>query len=179
MPTTAGFGLRNSPPDDGAKLLKTSTLEQTGGLVNDNDVGPSHWGTYNNMINYPSCTFSPDGKLVAISGLYREGTTPFWSNWLPAKLDPFPYDHDGSVVRVWDVGTAKEVMAIEGASEATFSPAGTVLATLHYPQTVKLWHVPFRKPLWRILAWAAPFWLVIFTIYRLFVRVWRRSVQSG
>ena len=161
------------PVHAGARLVKVSTSEEAFDLTNKNDVDHTYWA--DGAVFYPSITFSPDSKLVAIGDLLRLPAPPFLNNWLPTKLNPFPYDYGGSVVRVWDVGTAKEVMAIEGASEATFSPAGTVLATLHYPQTVKLWHVPFRKARVRIFAWASPFWLVAFLVYWLIGRAWRRA----
>ena len=163
------------PHFDGAKLLSASTLEERADLTNSSDVqlGIS-------CIRFtPHCTFSPDSKLVAVSGLCRRGNASLLNNWLPAKLNPFPRDWGGSVVRVWDVATAKEVMAFKDCIEAHFSPDGTVLATFHEGHTVKLWHLPFRKPLWCILGWSITFWLIAFVIYRLFGRAWRRSTAVG
>src|SRR4029077_6912130 len=96
----------------GAKLVKVSTLDEAD-LVVESDVGPSIFGSYNNMKSYTTPSFSPDSKTLAIKGLYRFGEESFLEKWLPPKFNPFRESSTGSVVRIWDVANRREVLTLE------------------------------------------------------------------
>lgn len=167
------------PLDSGAKLLEVSSLEETGDFVINGDVGASFWGTYNNMKFYPNPSFSPDSKMLAIKGLYRQSQQPYLSKWVPPQYLPFRGDPGGSVVRVWDVAKGRELQAFNQCTEAHFSPDSRVVATLEDHRMVKLWKVPFRKPLVRVLGWSALIWMVVALISWLGIRMWKRRPATS
>jgi hypothetical protein len=51
-----------------------------------------------------------------------------------------------------------ESLTVAECHQAVFSPDGKVMATFHQSQTVQLWRLPFRRPVWVMLAWALPCW---------------------
>jgi WD40 repeat protein len=71
-------------------------------------------------------SFSPDGKTLASAS----------------------WDH---TVRLWDVGTGKELNTLNGhqalVNSVSFSPDGKTLASASYDNTVKLWDVVTGKEL--------------------------------
>ena len=80
--------------------------------------------------------FSPDGQFVA-SGESLEAAGMHAARGGPAA------------VRVWDVRTGKELMALDGHAQGVrdvaFSPDGTRLASVDWANAVKLWDVPSKK----------------------------------
>jgi hypothetical protein len=59
-----------------------------------------------------------------------------------------------------------------------FSPDGKTMATCHEGKFVNLWKIPFRKPLWSILAWALSNWLAAVLFYWAILRLRRRLLKS-
>jgi WD40 repeat protein len=162
------------PLDAGAKLQQVSTQQEGGELTLGGDVGPSHFGTYNNMKFYPQACFSPDGTLVAISKLWRTAKEPPLSKWVPQKYNPCRGRESGPVVRVWDVPKGKELESLDGTTAAQFSPDGKILAGLRDGEIIDLWAVPFRKPLWPIVGWTTLSWLAIVLAGWLLRTGWRK-----
>jgi len=166
------------PLEAGARLVQVSTLERKGDLTNNDDAGPALFGSFNGMKSYPSSTFSPDSKMVAVRRLFKWGKAPSLSKWLPDKVTDFFREPSGSLVRLWDVTTRQEIMGFPQCNEARFAPDGSIIATLHQGQGIDLWTIPFRKPHWRILGQAVLVWIGAILIIRLAIKV-RRGKLSG
>jgi WD40 repeat protein len=163
------------PIGNGAELIKSSTGEKVRVFVNASDecFGSSQ------MWHYPKCSFSPDGKTIAIRGLYFNGYLPLFHDWLPAQLNPFPRRLGAWGIRLWDVETAQELAAFDTGNEAQFSPDGKYLATLHENNEIHLWALPLRKPLWSVLQWAVLIWAVPAGFLWLIAKLRRRSAARG
>jgi len=166
------------PLEAGARLIQVSTLERKGDLTNNDDAGPLFLGLWNGMKSYPSSTFSPDSKIVAIQGLFKWGKEPSLSKWLPDKVTDFLREPSGSLVRLWDVTTRQEIMVFPQCNEAHLSPNGRTIATHHQGQRIDLWAIPFSKPHWRILCQAVLVWMGAILIIRLAIKV-RRGKHFG
>jgi WD40 repeat protein len=167
------------PLDSGVKLINASSPGVGTDLVVSDDLGPSAFGIYNNMKSWPTPSFSPDSKMVLVKGLHQFGKEPFLDNWLPQQFNPFRRGSAGSVIRVWDTDSRREVMALSRSRDAWFSTDGHVLATLRDSQEIDLWIVPLRASLWRILGWSFFFWLIAVSICWLGLQVkWRFSHRS-
>jgi WD40 repeat protein len=70
-------------------------------------------------------------------------------------------------VKVWDVGTGKEVLTLKGHTEwfcgLAWSPDGSRLASASYDQTVKVWDVERGQELLTLKGHTAPVWIVCFS----------------
>jgi WD40 repeat protein len=141
------------PLDSGAKLIRVSAPEPGADLIVNGD----------RRTGWTTPSFSPDSKMVLVTGLLRSNHKPLLGNWLPEKFNPFPAVRDASVVRVWDTDSHREVPALYHCSDDPwFSPDGHVLATLREDRkAIDLWKVPFRASLWRILGWTVIVWLIV------------------
>jgi WD40 repeat protein len=113
------------PKDNGALLYLGQGMKKRGDMTNASDVGPSYFGSYNNIKFYPSVKFSPDGRLAVVTGLHI----------LPKRGGR---GHSGPVARLWDTETGREVMSFPDCKQTTFSPDGTILATVE-GEAVRLW----------------------------------------
>jgi WD40 repeat protein/tRNA A-37 threonylcarbamoyl transferase component Bud32 len=86
--------------------------------------------------------FSPDGKWVVT--LYKG-----WNRATGAKGQLFEFT--GSVARLWDAATGKEVAVFKGhtgpVKSAEFSRDGRFLVTASWDKTARVWEVPTGKPL--------------------------------
>ncbi len=162
------------PDDNGAVLYRAATMLQHGNLTARDDVGPSIFGTYNNMKQYPSLSFSPDGRLIAVGGLYRFAPQLSWQRWLPSKMSSFLDDSSGSLVRLWETETAKECAAFVECRMAFFSPNGKTLVTMHHGGIMKLWDLPLHKPLAIVFGLTFIVWLPFVFIWR-FIRAIARA----
>jgi hypothetical protein len=74
--------------------------------------------------------------------------------------------------------SCRELCAFEDCKEAVFSPDGASLATLHCDKTIKLWNLPVRKPLARILAVAAQIYLLGVSLFWLFTTMLRKLTRG-
>lgn len=143
------------PLYSGAKLINGAAPERGAVLNVDGDWPTSHWPM-------PSPSFSPDSKMIVVTGLRRAGQQSFLGDWLPEKYNPFRARPDEAVIRVWDTESHRQVAAFSGCNDAWFSPDGKVFATLRGDsKAIDLWRVPFRASLWHIFGWAVIAWLIV------------------
>src|SRR5260370_4048340 len=154
------------PDDNGAMLYRAATMRQHGNLTAKDDVGPSIFGTYNNMKQNPSLLFSPDGRLIAVGGLYRFAPQLSWQRWLPSKMSSFLDGSSGSVTRLWETETGKECAAFVECRPAFFSPNGTTLVTVPSGGLMKLWDLPLHEPLAMVFGLTVILWLPFVFIWR-------------
>lgn len=139
----------------GATLFDIETLQEFCNLVNPGDTEPGS----------PSITFSPGCKLAIVGQVYPPGRTSPLAGWVPQRLDPFWSSPIGEpVVRLWEVESAQELLAFEECVKGAFSSDGKTLATLHFDNTIRLWNLPIRKPLGRILGQAFGVWLLFVAV---------------
>ena len=151
------------PLDSGAKLVNASAPERGTDLIANGDLGPSKW-VFQTHKWYPTPSFSPDSKMILVKGLHRSWQEPFLGKWLPQQYNPFRADPGGTVVRVWDTESCRELLVLSDCTETWFSPDGRVLATIRDRQTIDLWKVPFRGSLRRILGWAVIVCLIVVSV---------------
>jgi WD40 repeat protein len=169
-----------TPNENGVDLFDISVRQDGGTLSNGFDCGPpircgSIWHRYNASI-----TLSPSSKTVAIGKLWQKRKASLLDNWLPHQINLFhsnPFG-DGPFVRLWDIEAHENVLTVEDAKESLFSPDGTTLATLHYDNTMKLWSLPVRKPLGRILGVAIAVWLTPVLVLGLGIIVVRKLKRA-
>jgi WD40 repeat protein len=126
----------------------------------------------------PTPSFSPDSKMIVVAGLVRPEHKPFLGDWLPEKYNPFRANPAVSLVRVWDTGSQREVVALDQYTDAWFSPDGKVFATLREDRkAIDLWKVPFRASLGRILGWTVIAWLIVVAVGWVGVKMRKRLVS--
>ena len=68
-------------------------------------------------------------------------------------------ERGGPIARLYDTGTAKELMAFENCSQACFSPDGQFIATAHEDGTIRIWRAPPTRPLELVLGVPVSIWL--------------------
>jgi WD40 repeat protein len=166
------------PHENGAKLYRVAGMQQHGEFTVKNDRGPSMWGSYNNMKEYPSLSFSPNGRLLVVSGLFRTGQTLPFTDWVPRWIRSFVYSADDSVVRLWETDTGKQHAAFSGCRQVFFSPDGKTLATLHENGVLKLWAIPLHRSLVMSLALTFISWLPPILILRWVLGLSRRRRRA-
>jgi WD40 repeat protein len=169
IPLESGF----KPLDSGVKLIKVSAPGRGTNLIVNGDVTPGHPMAMPGILS-ATPSFSPDSKLVLVTGLIRSGHEPFLGKWLPEKYNPFRAVADVSVFRLWDTDSRREVAAFYNCVDAWFSPDGKVLATLRDDTAVDLWKVPLRASLWRSLGWAVIVWLIVVSVGWVGVKIQRK-----
>jgi|GEM_PF-5827579 len=143
------------PTDDGADLYEVPSMKKVV-LNRPGDNGPS--GNFNGLKSYPRLEFSPDGKMLAVSGLWHQSQEPLAIQWIAKYILRMPSEEYGPIVRLWDVPTGNELASFKGSTEAKFSPDGRTLATAGSGGKIRLWDVPLRKPIGRVVTMALPFW---------------------
>jgi WD40 repeat protein len=113
------------PTTSGATLHDAETGEKHADLTKPGDVTSSHFFSYNGNVSYPSVTFSPDGKLIVVAGLYRtEGDHP---------MTPF--------ARVWRTATSEQLRTLDSCQSADFGPNGRSLVIRTAVGTLALWRI--------------------------------------
>jgi WD40 repeat protein len=152
------------PHDNGATLYRVAGIQQHGDFTVNADRGPSMWGVYNNRKEYPSLIFSPDARLLAVTGLYHYPPSSPIISRMPSWISRFLYPAGGSVVRLWDTENGKQHAALFGCRQVFFSPDGKMLATLLESSVLKLWALPLRRPLATSLALTIVLWLPLMLI---------------
>jgi WD40 repeat protein len=110
---------------------------------------------------YPTARFSPDSKMVLLSGLEQERRRLALSEWRSGRFDRVCWAEDESIARLWDVRTGAEAAAFEDCTEGLFSPDGKTLATVHGDGTIQIWDVPPRRPLLVTLGLTACLWSIL------------------
>jgi WD40 repeat protein len=113
------------PTEEGVLLQAARTGKLVADLRQPREVTSSSFGSYNNYKAYPGVQFSPDGKLLVVTGLYNKDQD--W--WL------------GEKARLWQVNPVKELCVLDGGREAVFSPDGRTLLIRYNDDVVKLWEV--------------------------------------
>jgi WD40 repeat protein len=115
--------------------------------------------------------FSPDSRLIAISCLHRQTGAFPGKPWVPYFLQPYLPDDDGTIARLWDTQTGKELANFPQCRWAHFSPNGTTLVTQGWIRSPKLWSLPLRKPLTQVLARTVIAWVALVVMLHC-VRAW-------
>jgi WD40 repeat protein len=136
---------------DGAELLDAKTLVRRGTLHTEGDHLPPHFGSSFGP-RLPHFTFSADSKMVIATGLViapKEDPLFAWfAAWLGFSKPQHSLMWSGDpIARLYDAGTASEVLAFQNCSQARFSPDSRLIATAHEDGTVRIWHAPPRKSL--------------------------------
>ena len=113
------------PTTSGATLIDAESGEKLANMTKPGDVTSSHFFSYKGHISYPPVTFSPDGQLIVVAGLYRsEGDnagTPF--------------------ARVWRTAALEQLRVLNSCQSAEFAPIGGSLVTKNATGTLILWSV--------------------------------------
>jgi WD40 repeat protein len=121
--------------------------------------------------------FSSDSTMVVVTNLRRELNNQF-VQWLASFLPIKSPNQWGPVARLWDVQTGAELAAFDGSTEAFFSPDSKTLATLQEDGTLRLWDIPGRTSIWRILSTAVALWLFFFVCFWVGARLRRGAALS-
>jgi len=115
------------PKANGADLYLAAGARTKRNLSRPQDRGLPIFRSYNGMKSYPTVTFSPDGRLAAVTELFMDrGKTGGWF---------------GKVARLWDAETGRELLSFPNCEQVMFSPDGKTLATRHREGVVRLWVV--------------------------------------
>jgi WD40 repeat protein len=147
------------PHENGAALYRVAGMQRQGNFTVENDQGPSRWGIYNNRKEYPSLSFSPDGRMLAVAGLYHSVPPSPITTRMPSWIIRFLYPAGGSVVRLWDTASGRQQAAFFQCRQAFFSPDGKMLVTLLENGVLKLWALPLHWPMVTSLALTVVCWL--------------------
>src|SRR5262249_2894411 len=95
------------PLDSGACLVSVIAPERRRDLVVKGDQGALL--IVDGMKNYPTLSFSPDSKMLAVKELFRFGQEPFLGQWLPPSLSPFSANSHAAYIRLWDTASGREI----------------------------------------------------------------------
>ncbi len=161
----------------GADLVEMAALRKRRTLQRQADVhvSPLRGG----LLSYPEGAFSRDGKVVAITGLYRLCRTSAVNRFLSGQSSVPWEERLAGVARLWDVDTGTELMAWDGCSRCLLSPDGRTIATEDEEGHILLWDMPPRRPLLPILALTAASWAALLVLPFLARRWWRRRQPGG
>jgi hypothetical protein len=154
----------------GPILLQGSTLNTR--VLNIIGEGNPFCGYYSKEKNLsPGVSFSPNSDLLVIVSEY--GKNSIQRKLFPNRNNPIPdYERLG---QLWDVPSCQELLVIMNCDEARFSPNGKVMATLQRGSPgLKLWEIPFRKSLSRILGLTVLLWMALVIIFLLLHHLSRR-----
>ena len=77
--------------------------------------------------------------------------------------------------RIWDVSSGQELLTFSDCTQIAFSADGKHLASFHSDETIKLWSLPLRKPIVRVLGWSFLIWLPFALIVYFGIRLARRK----
>jgi WD40 repeat protein len=115
--------------------------------------------------------FSPDSRMVAVTGIYPRAIDNSFFRWIRNHLPVKLAGQWRRVARLWDVETGAEIGVFHGcddigfllhrSSVVLFSPNSKTLATLQDDGTVRMWDVPPRTRIWQILGSAIAFWMFV------------------
>jgi WD40 repeat protein len=111
--------------ENGADLFDAATLRRRAAfrVAGDFDVF-SHVVTTPKFTSHPTYTFSPDSRIVAMTGLWRRVGK-----------------RTSAVGRLWDATTAKEIAALSGCKQIEFGPESRTLASTDEGGIVRLWEI--------------------------------------
>jgi WD40 repeat protein len=143
------------------ELYDTATFQKRGNisvpgdgtwmLMSGQTFSPSEWDLYR---------FAPDSKTVLVTGMaaYEHGNpvTDFLGQYISAFGPAYP-----NVVRLWDVETAQRIATFMDCRDALYSPDGKTLVTAHKDGTIRVWNVPPRRPVFRIIGVSLGIWLAL------------------
>ncbi len=160
----------------GPYLVEMTGLGQRRSLLGPGDsdsAGIVGWNG-NAAASSPGFRFSPDSRVVLVTGLLHLSPTSAINEYL-SGTSPRPWTSTLSpIARVWDVKSGTELAALPGCAGCLLSPDGRALATTDMKGTVRLWDVPPRRPLPLILALTTASWAALVGLALLLGR-WRRS----
>ncbi len=104
--------------------------------------------------------FTADSRLVLVAGLHNEKAGSASVEFRPSLKGPIQVKRSGTVARLWDVESRREVCAYNDCHEGILSADGKTLVALGPDgKDVRVWDVPARKS-WRtclavgVAAWA-------------------------
>ena len=172
---------------DGAKLLDAHTLANRGTLRHEGDK-PRPIPLSNSRPPLPRFTFSANSELVLVTGLAVDLDAAPSANWFEVRLDAWfslrtrkrnPFWLGTPVVRLYDVGTATEVTAFEGCSQALFSPDGRFIATLHEDGFIRIWDPVPSNSVARVLAFSLGLWFAAMSGARVLTRGIPKPAKIG
>jgi WD40 repeat protein len=112
-----------------------------------------------NDLPYTTVRFSPDSRLIAVTGLFDCREQGPVIDWLSRNIPRFSTPRGGAVARVWDARTGREHASLPGCRELLFSPDGTTLPALGSEGAVELWDVPVHGPRGLIVGLSLLTWL--------------------
>ncbi len=137
-----------------------------------------HGIRYGDKEEMPCVSFSPDGKVIALTMQHQSLTGPAF-RWLSSYIPQIEVGRSYDVVRFRDTETSDEVAAIRDGMQALFAPDGQSVAVLHTDGRVAIWDLPPRAPWLRILGWAGLCWAALVLPVWGFGRyyAWRRRVR--
>jgi WD40 repeat protein len=164
------------PLESGATLYQVAGMQAHGNLtVTHDSARPTFGWSFGVMPEYPSLTFSPDSRFLAVERLYHETPKPSLMGWMPRWVRRFFDDEvDNSVVRLWETDVAKQDAAFFRCRQVFFSPDSKTLATVHSDGIIKLWALPLRRPLAMSLTLSGLVWLVFILVWQCAIRlIWR------
>src|SRR5262249_6810829 len=110
------------PTEDGGALPGPASPPGGRPLQHPGGAGWSRLWSYNGYKAYPTAQFSPDSRLVAVTGLFDGRERGPVAKWLSRHVAYWPTQRWGNIARVWDAETGREQARLSGCKEVVFSP---------------------------------------------------------